>query len=139
VGLESQTNDDGTKHRLHVVQQGEGLRISSDGNEQLVQQPLFPASPWNQQAVQKAGQEHLLNTLDGSVMAVEVEDLGIDSIETPNGPQPSRHYRISGDLAREVWYSPEGWLDGVSFRAKDGSQIHCRLDQVSPLSAVAEN
>lgn len=139
VGLDSQTNDDGTKHQLHVVQQGDGLQVSSNGTEQSLPQALVPASLWNQQAVVTVGKGHLLNTLDGSVMAVQVEDLGTDTVDTPNGPEPSRHYRISGDLAREVWYSPEGWLAGVSFTAKDGSHIHYRLDQVSPLAAVAKN
>lgn len=101
--IQSDTNDDGTAHQLN--QSGKGL---------------LPASLWNDEIVKS---HKLLNTIDGSVMSVRVTDLGMQSVHVRSGTVNAHHYRISGDLDRDVWYDGEGNLAHVAFTADDGSTV----------------
>ena len=101
--VRSATNDDGTPHQL-----------SSPGKGML------PASLWNDDIV-KAGK--LLNTIDGSIMNVRVSDMGPENVTTRRGPVATHHYRLSGDLNRDLWYDAQGNLAHVSFTADDGSTV----------------
>lgn len=101
--LKAATNDDGTPHELATAGNG-----------------LLPASLWNEDTV-RAGK--LLNTIDGHVMTVEVADLGQEQVPTAKGKITAHHYRLTGDLARDLWYDDAGNLAHVEFTADDGSTV----------------
>ena len=46
----------------------------------------------------------LMNTIDGKIMKVRVADLGTETGKTKRGAVAVHHYRMSGDLARDLWY-----------------------------------
>lgn len=99
--LVASTDDDGTPHTISL------------GATQTL-----PASLWNVDTVKATT---LLNTIDGSVMRVRVADLGIDTVA--GGRLSGHHYRISGDLQRDVWYDADGLLAGLTMTAEDGSTV----------------
>jgi hypothetical protein len=101
--LKAATNDDGTPHELSTA--GDGL---------------IPASLWNDDTV-RAGK--LLNTIDGHVMSVKVADLGNEQVATGSGKITAHHYRLTGDLARDLWYDDVGNLAHVVCTADDGSIV----------------
>jgi len=101
--VNSTTNDDGTPHQLNVAAKG-----------------MLPASLWDEDAVRSG---KLLNTVDGRVMSVRVADLGMDSVDTKRGKVNAHHYRMAGDLARDLWYDGDGNLARVAFKADDGSTV----------------
>lgn len=101
--IRSATDDNGTAHQLD--QPGTGL---------------LPASLWNDAIVKS---HTLLNTIDGRIMYVKVTDLGDQAVPTRRGTVMAHHYRISGDLDRDVWYDSDGNLAHVSFKADDGSTV----------------
>lgn len=101
--VRSATNDDGTPHQL-----------STDGKGTL------PASLWNDDILRA---NSLLNTIDGSIMNIRVSDLGAEQVVTRSGAIPAHHYRLSGDLSRDLWYDAQGNLAHVSFTAEDGSKV----------------
>lgn len=101
--VRSATNDDGTPHQLDTAGKG-----------------LLPASLWDEDIVR---QTRLLNTIDGHVMSVRVSDLGMESVATKRGKVSAHHYRLSGDLKRDLWFDAEGNLAHVAFTADDGSQV----------------
>ncbi|WP_170428392.1 DUF6134 family protein [Ruegeria arenilitoris] len=103
TAIRSNTNDDGTTHEVNLGKTG-----------------LLPASLWNDAAVKS---RKLLNTIDGSEMAVKIKDMGLQQVTTAHGPVQARHYRISGELNRDVWYDGNGDLAHVVFTADDGSTI----------------
>jgi len=103
TAISSATNDDGTAHQLD--ENGKGI---------------LPASLWNDEIVKS---RKLLNTIDGRIMSVKVTDLGDQAVPTRSGNIIARHYRISGDLDRDIWYDGEGNLAHVSFKADDGSTV----------------
>jgi len=101
--LMSKTNDDGKPHQLSVSAKG-----------------MVPASLWDEDTVRSG---KLLNTVDGKVMSVRIADLGTDSVDTKRGKISAHHYRMTGDLARDLWYDADGNLAYVAFKADDGSTV----------------
>ena len=99
----SKTDDDGDPNQLNTAGKG----------------PL-PASLWNMDIVHS---KKLMNTIDGHIMKVRVADLGMESVRTKRGSVNAHHYRISGDLERDLWYDGDGNLAQVVFKADDGSTI----------------
>lgn len=120
VRLWSKTNDDGTKHVLDVTAGGNELVVMADGKDTEKATVSIPASLWNERLVQ---QRSILNTLDGSRMAIQVADLGTDAVPVKGSKVPARHYAVTGDLQRELWYDAQNVLVKVRFKAKDGSDI----------------
>lgn len=103
TAIASDTNDNGTPHQLKQPGQG-----------------LLPASLWNDDIVKS---RKLLNSIDGKVMSVHVTDLGMQAVPSGHGQINAHHFRISGDLERDVWYDDAGNLAHVSFKADDGSTV----------------
>ncbi len=103
TSIRSATDDDGDAHQ--ISEKGLGL---------------LPAILWNDDILKR---RQLLNTIDGTVMSVRVIDLGVQNVPTRSGQLRAHHYRISGDLERDVWYDQNGDLAHVSFKADDGSTV----------------
>jgi hypothetical protein len=101
--LSSSTNDDGEPHQLKTTNKG-----------------VLPASLWNDDIVRSG---KLMNTIDGKIMNVRVADLGSEVVKTKRGTVSTHHYRLSGGLARDVWYDGDGNLAQVMFKADDGSTV----------------
>lgn len=101
--LSSSTNDDGEPHQLKTANKG-----------------ALPASLWNDDIVRSG---KLMNTIDGKIMSVRAADLGSETVKTKSGNVSAHHYRLSGGLARDVWYDDEGNLAQVMFKADDGSTV----------------
>ncbi|MGE4279267.1 MAG: DUF6134 family protein [Magnetospirillum sp.] len=122
--LFSKTNDDGTHHDVTVKAAAADLEVTGDGVQRREALDEVPASLWNEKTIK---QNTLLNTLDGHSMQVKVMDQGADSIKAAGRDISARHYVMSGDLARELWYDDGGTLVQVKFKAKDGSDILYQL------------
>jgi len=101
--VSSKTDDDGTPHQLNAAAKG-----------------ILPASLWDEDIVRSG---RLINTVDGKIMSVRVADLGMDSVDTKRGKISAHHYRMSGGLARDLWFDAGGNLAHVVFKADDGSTI----------------
>ncbi|MFV1743662.1 MULTISPECIES: DUF6134 family protein [unclassified Phaeobacter] len=101
--ISSKTNDDGEPHQLKSANNG-----------------TLPASLWNDDIVRS---QQLMNTIDGKIMKVRVADLGNETVMTKRGAVAVHHYRMSGDLARDLWYDADGNLAQVAFKADDGSTV----------------
>lgn len=107
AALSSTTNDNGEAHVIN-------LGASS----------LLPASLWNEDILKA---REVLNTIDGRKMRISVLKVGNENIATGHGKVAATHYRISGDLARDVWYGADGTLVRVNFDGDDGSKVDYRL------------
>ena len=71
-----------------------------------------------------------MNTLDGSIMNIEIVDLGEEDIQTTGKKiLKAKHFSMTGDLARELWYDSLNRLVHVQFLGDDGSIIDYILDE----------
>lgn len=120
ISLRSKTNDDGDRHSLNVSVQADHLEVQGDGTTSSADANIIPASLWNHDLVSK---KVLLNTLTGKQMNVAVSDLGTDTITAHGETIAAHHYKLTGDLKRELWYDQSNTLVQVKLKAKDDSDI----------------
>lgn len=120
VRLTSVTNDDGTHHTLDVRANGHGLDVVGDGSKSNADAAIIPASLWNEGIL--AGGK-ILNTLDGRKMAIDVREIGKETVEVRGEPVSARHFAVTGELERELWFDSNDVLVKVRFKGKDGSDI----------------
>jgi len=108
VAFESDTNDDGDKAKISGKLDGDMLVISGPGGTTKVRADIIPNSWWNPELPK---QSELLSTLDGKILKVGVQDAGEETIDTAKGPVKARHYILSGEVERDVWYDAQGrWV-----------------------------
>ncbi len=122
TALTSQTNDDGKKHQLAVRGEADRLAVHADGHDTTAE-AMGLGSLWNARFL---AQGRLLNTLDGSVMAVDIRDAGPETLQGPRGPLAAHHFVIRGDLVRDVWYDEKGLLARLTMAGSDGSPVEYR-------------
>ena len=124
VSYESRTDDDGTDKSLRARAAGEGLAVDGSAVKRTAPASVIPGSLWNRATVT---QSKLMNSLDGSEMAITVNDLGDEDVVAGGKTLRARHYALTGDLQREVWYDSAGRLVKVQFSGSDGSDIQYLL------------
>ncbi|WP_203292282.1 DUF6134 family protein [Maricaulis parjimensis] len=62
--------------------------------------------------------DRVFNTETGEPMDVEIEDFGIETLQTPNGAVQARRIRITGTLTADLWYDETGRWVGCAFQAR---------------------
>ena len=124
VSYESRTDDDGTEKSLRARAAGDHLAVDGSAAKRNAPASVIPGSLWNQATV---AQSKLMNSLDGSEMAIAVADLGDEDVVAGGKSLRARHYSLTGDLQREVWYDSAGRLVKVRFSGSDGSDIQYLL------------
>ena len=111
VRLEAATLKDGDWNRVEVERAGPDTLVS--GGAEMAY--LAPSSHWRGYAADTA---RILNTETGDPMSVQIEDLGMDTIETGAGTVEARHIRMSGTLTVDLWYNADGRWVGCEFEAR---------------------
>lgn len=118
--IESRTNDDGKHHTLHAEARNGELVVDGDNKKSIAPPQIVPASLWDDDIVRS---RTLLNTLNGTQMTINVRDLGPEKVMVHGQPTTARHFVITGQLDRELWYDSRGVLVQAKFKGSDGSNI----------------
>ena len=115
VAIETVTDDDGESHWLRGEATAGGFAVESSSGSFLASKDVIPTSYWNPSILER---EKLLDTQHGRMVAVAVR---------PKRDRESglEAYEMVGDLNLDLWYSPEGRLAKLGFKAK-GSEIDYR-------------
>jgi hypothetical protein len=125
VGLETQTDDDGSPFKVRAARQGDSIAIEGAKYKGPAPGDLLPTSYWNPKTISAS---ELINTQDGSLAKVKVTDLGPETISAAGSKVEARRYRISGDIDVDLWYDRNGMWVKTSFKApSDGSVISYEL------------
>ena len=125
VQIRSKTDDDGTAKSLQGEMNGKGLKVDGSAQRFVADPAIIPASLWNMDIVE---QSRILNTLDGSEMEVSTRLIGEESVEVHGKTVSARHYSMSGQLQRDVWFDADGTLVQVRFKGSDNSDIRYVLN-----------
>ncbi|PHS78842.1 MAG: hypothetical protein COB59_04820 [Rhodospirillaceae bacterium] len=124
VSLNSTTDDDGTEKSLKIEAKNGQLMVEAVVNKQNRLQyaalSAIPASLWNPATVK---QNMIVNTLDGQQMKVDVENVGSEEITAAGSMISANHYKITGELTRDLWFNTAGDLVRISFPDKTDSKI----------------
>ena len=108
------------QHSLSVAAEGNHLAIYADGKQSTMDLSILPASLWDSAILR---QQVLLNTLDGSQMRVASQDLEQETVKVGARDVSARHYRLTGELERDLWFDARNALVHVQFKGTDGSSI----------------
>jgi hypothetical protein len=122
--LTSVTDDDGEHRKVDLALEGDVLRGQYNGIAREFAAGMIPASFWHPDTVT---QTVLLDQIKGRTRTVEIVDKGIEQITVKGQKIDARHYSMTGQIKRELWYGPDGQLDLLRFPGKDGSEITMKL------------
>lgn len=117
----SKTNKDGKKFDLTAERREGVLHVRGRKGELAIEGDILTASLWHPQTPKV---ERLLDIEDGVVKQIRGRARGTEQIPGPSGERRAKHYRIRGDMDRDLWYGDDCRLLRVAFDAsKDGSRI----------------
>ncbi len=114
------TDDDGTLWRVESERRDGALRGRVNDVAFDVSGFVIPASLWHRDTPKT---QALFGTIDGRVKVVHSEALGAEPVTAGGAQVQARHYRLTGQLERDVWYGPDCGIARVTFPARDGSLI----------------
>jgi hypothetical protein len=118
--LISATDDDGTLWRLKSERRDGALRGTVNDVAFDVSGFLVPASLWHRDTTKSRA---LFDTIDGRVKVIDSEPLGEEAVSVAGAETAARHFRLTGQLQRDVWYGADCGIAKVTFAARDGSLI----------------
>jgi len=101
VAFHSVTDDNGTRHTITATPAAGKLDLTVDGKQSTGPLTLRPASLWDKSF---DGQSELFDPANGKRMAVKVKKVGSEQISVHGAPHKTDHYRISGELERDLWF-----------------------------------
>ncbi|HXW24696.1 MAG TPA: DUF6134 family protein [Xanthobacteraceae bacterium] len=120
VALATQTDDNGTLHKVSVALKPAGLEVEADGKTSTVDKSMMPATLWNPEMMKRTS---VLDPQDGQVVAIEVTDVGAEELTLDAHTVKARHFSIKGKFTQDVWYDEHGRLVQSSLVAPDNSII----------------
>ncbi|REF87342.1 hypothetical protein DES32_0962 [Methylovirgula ligni] len=124
VSYKAFTKENSDVNKLTAVAKGDKIALTVNGEEKDVDGNLVFASFWKPDFV---GQKALLHPDTGHELAVEVADLGDDTITLKDGSSvKARHYKISGDIERDLWFDGDN-LIRIKLFGSDHSTIVSEL------------
>lgn len=118
--LVSRTDNDGEQLTANLTQAAGRLRGTCNGAPLDLPAETIPISVWHPDFVR---QSVILDQYKCAARKVTTADRGIELIRAGPRSVKARHYALSGDVRRDVWYGPDGQTLQVMFPAKDGSKI----------------
>ena len=99
---------------------GASLDVVGDGVPSEAEKSIIPASLWNPQIIE---QESILNCLSGGELTVQIDYIADETIEVKGEQVKARHYSMTGQFERDLWYDQEWVLVRIEFKGKDDSDI----------------
>jgi hypothetical protein len=127
VAFNSKTDDNGTNHSVSVTSGTGKLEMVADGKHSDAPLSLRPASLWDKSF---NAQTELFDTKDGKRLAIKTKDLGAEKITANGVARDTRHYQISGDFNRDVWFDGDT-LVRLKLQGSDHSIIDSDLMQMA--------
>jgi len=116
MSLVSKTDNNGDDEFVSLQRTEAGLVGSGTKVTQAITNAALTTSYFNPNFIR---QEALISTQDGRVLEVSIDEIGVETVSTPEGPVEAVHYRLSGDLRLDIWYSRAGRWVGSTFKIGD--------------------
>jgi hypothetical protein len=120
----SHSNDDGKSRDVEMAAEGDRLVGIYNGKPADVPGDIIPASLWHPGTVEAS---LLLDPIKGRARKVQVADRGEEEVTVDGQAVQARHYSVTGEIEREIWYDSDGRLVQVQFEGGDGSEIMLKL------------
>ena len=124
VTLESETNDDGTRHRVKAMRTSENVVVDVVGAPRTIfPTSAIPLTHWNNLCMERP----LFNPRDGAAIASSVLTRGEDMVPLADGrPVRATRYSLIGKVALDDWYDTMRHWTALRAPGRDGSTIEYR-------------
>jgi len=121
VGLDAQTDDDGTPKFMSAKRGPSGLLVTGSKTEPYTAPAnAFGTTYWNIGCVSAP----LINTEDGHLMDVHTTPSGESEVPLASGAQvKAKQYDIRGEVRIDLWYEASDAFASMRYYAKDGSVV----------------
>jgi len=96
----------------------------SGGTNPSAPADAMPNSYWHSDMVRRP---ELLDTIDGTMLAVSFTDAGAETIEAGGRKLAARRYLMGGKRPRELWYDDAGRWVKMRTTGSDGSVVEWLL------------
>jgi hypothetical protein len=126
LSLISEADDDGTNKKVSLSLSGNRLRGDYNGDDRNLDPHLATTLFWQKPAI---GASQVIDPLRAKLRDINVTDLGPQTLDLPIGRTEAHHYKVVGEISRELWYDANGILVAGQLRAKDGSVLRQELQQ----------
>lgn len=127
VSLSSDANDDGKSRQIDLTLQGNRVKGSYNNDSPRDLDPTLSTTLfWQKPAT---GLTYLIDSVNGKLRDVTVTDVGPETLSLPMGNVEAHHYRLVGEIDREVWYDASGILVAGERKGPDGSTVRLELQQ----------
>jgi hypothetical protein len=108
VSFESVIDDNGTIHEVRARAEGDRLVVEAGNGVSEAPGEIATTQPSYEGAIER---ERFLKVATGEVVEARVEPSGPDSIMLNGRDVAATHYRLSGELGREIWFDNAGlWV-----------------------------
>jgi hypothetical protein len=124
TAVTSQTDDNGTKHKLTLALHDKKLVGDADGKSLSLAADTVPGSVWNPKLISRTV---IMNTVDGTLKKISIDDLGMENISIHGREIKAHHYAMKGQWQQDLWYDEAQHLVRLQFKGTDGSLITYRL------------
>jgi hypothetical protein len=125
VAINSNTDNNGTRHKVVVIMKGSDLQLNADGKVSRVDKDIVPSSLWNPEFLRHS---MALGTQDGPVTPFSVDDKGVEQSAIGTRTVSAHHYAFKSRYSEDVWYDQRGRLVQVKIIGSDGSIILYKPD-----------
>lgn len=125
VHVDATTNDNGTPGHVRADRDAQGLWVEgSDTPRYLAPPDALPATHWNMAELHAPW----INMQGGRLLHPVVRRVGPGPVTLAGGgTEVATEYAVSGDATLDLWYSASRRWSGLSFTAKDGSEVRYEL------------
>lgn len=107
------TDDDGTKTHLDARASDRGWVLAVNGNQSQRSGDSLPLTLWGKAILSR---QELFSIIDAKPYRVSVAPLGAETLEIAGKAANVDHFRIAGDVERDLWYGPDGLLVRTTFQ-----------------------
>jgi hypothetical protein len=123
VSFKSQKDENGKKHSVSATVVGDKIDLEADGKHSELPRTAIPSSMWSRAFVSAT---QMFDDGDGKRLVIKVSDLGDENLEVKGAKHQVRHYQISGDFKRDLWFEGDTLLR-LKLTGSDGSKITSEL------------
>lgn len=107
--MTAKTDDDGEPHLIALAREDDGYRVEADGAIRREDADVLPLTLWTPKVLDR---DRVLSIITAEPFTVKVARVAAETLDGRDAVK----YEMSGDIDRELWYSPDGELLKVAFR-----------------------
>lgn len=113
VRMVADTDDDGAKSHLDAARSAAGWTFAVNGQSSQRGGDPLPLTLWGRAVLDKT---ELFSVIDAKAYRVQVASLGAESLTVGGRTVSAEHFRITGDVERDLWYGADGYLLRAAFQ-----------------------